>query len=365
MSPEDLRFGRLRVVFLGFLGALLLIPGGALAAGGEGEDRPPAIAAGEVSPASLSYAGGNVQIRAEVVDDVGVSTVFAQVYGPEGSNQYFQLFEGYENNYFGTLEVPANGSESAVGYEVEIQVYDLANNYVSTTIGGVQVEGAPQFDESPYVSETSLTPSFLPAEGGAVTIAAQAGDNRALTGIFATVALPGGGSKEVPLSAVDFNRFEGSFEVPPNAGPLAAEYLVEVVVEDDLGQQSRASAGTITVEAPPPPPSPGLLEAWPSDRSFGLVQIGKTARRTVFVRDLPRRGGGPVGATVRLAGSSDFHIAGAASTGLHLDLAPGQKREVTVEFRPTAAGTHLGRLEIARDDGRQPDLAVDLAARAK
>jgi hypothetical protein len=351
-------------VLLGLVGALLLVPAGAVA--DEGEDNPPAILGGEVSPGSLSYEGGNVQISADVVDDVGVSTVFAQIYGPEGNSQYFQLFAGDLDTYYGTLEVPPNYSEFSVNYEVEIQVYDLANNYVSSTIGGVQVEGAPQFDEFPYISEASLIPPFLPYEGGAVTISAEAGDNRGLSTVYATVvALPGGGRTEVPLNGVSSSRFEGTFEAPANLGPLAAEYLVEVVVQDDIGQESRASAGTITVAAPPPPPSPGVLELWPSERSFGSVQIGKTTQRTVFVRNLPRRGGGSVAATAHLAGSSDFSLPGASSDGLHFTLEPGEKRALVVEFRPTAAGEHFGLLEIVRDDGGQSGLAVSLSGRGR
>ena len=70
----------------------------------------------------------------------------------------------------------------------------------------------------------------------------------------------GGASTEVGLNGVSSSHFEGTYEAPANTGTLAAEYLVEVVVEDDIGQQGRALAGTITVDAtelpPPPPPSP-------------------------------------------------------------------------------------------------------------
>jgi hypothetical protein len=121
------------------------------------------------------------------------------------------------------------------------------------------VEPAPQFDEAPWISSTSLNPTFLPASGGTVTIGAEAGDDSGLAAVYATVTpVSGGGSVEVGMNAVSSNRFEGTYEVPANAGPLAAEYLVEVVVEDDVGQQGRASAGTIAV-APPevtPPTSP-------------------------------------------------------------------------------------------------------------
>lgn len=357
-------FGRLRMLamFFGLLGALLLCADRAAADEPETIDEPPAIAGGEVSPGSLSYEGGSVQIRAEVVDDVGVSTVFATVRGSDGSWQSFQLFEGYTNNYFGTFEAAANYEESSRSYEVEIQVYDLANNYNASTIGGVDVEGRPQFDEPPYVWEGQLSPPFLPAEGGAVTISADAYDTRALSAVYATVTpISGGGSFEVPLNGVSSSHFEGVFTAPANSGPLAAEYLVEVVAEDDIGQQGRLSPGTIVVEPPPPTPSPGLLELSPSERSFGSVRIGKKAERLVFVRNDNRRGGASLAATARLSGSPAFSLPGAPPEGVHFILRPGEKRAIKVEFAPTAAGSQSASLQIVRDDGGQPGLAIALS----
>src|SRR4029077_5538070 len=112
-------------------------------------------------------------------------------------------------NYFATLEVPPNYSDVPVEYVVEVQAYDNNGAYSASLIGGVQVEAAPQFDESPYVTNAELNPSFLPAEGGTVTISADAGDNRGLAGLFATVALPGGGSVEVAMNPTSSSHFEG------------------------------------------------------------------------------------------------------------------------------------------------------------
>src|SRR5881227_2311533 len=198
------------------MGALLVPAGHAAADETTPEDAPPAIAGGSVTPGTLSYEGGNVQIQAEITDDVGVQMVSAQIYASNGSYQAIQTFEGYKDNYFGTFEAPENPSESTISYEVEIQAYDTNNAYAASTIGGVQVEGRPQFDEFPYVSLTEMYPTVLPAEGGAVTINAEAGDNRGLAGIYASVTRPDGTSAEVPLNAVSFNRFEGTFTAPAN-----------------------------------------------------------------------------------------------------------------------------------------------------
>jgi hypothetical protein len=357
-------FGRIRVLaVLAMLAGVSLMAAGPAVADETGiEDNPPSILGGEVTPGSLSYEGGNVQFSAEIVDDFGLFMTYAQIYRPDGSTELIQIFQGNENTYYGTLEVPPNYSEQSVEYGVEIQAYDTNGAYVATLIGGVQVEGRPQFDESPYVTNAELNPSFLPSEGGTVTISADAGDNRGLAGLFATVALPGGGSAEVPMNPTSSTHFEGAYEVPANSGPLAAEYLVEVVAQDDIGQEGRGSAGTITVAAPPPPPSAGELVVRPAKRSFGRVTVGRTAKRRVVVRNLPLEGGESVEATALIGGSGAFSIAG-ASSAVHFALQPGERRAFTVEFRPTTPGQQFASLEIVRDDGAQPGLAADLAGR--
>src|SRR4051794_31653565 len=363
MRAFAVTFGQVRTlaVLLGLVGALLVPAGRAAADETTPEDAPPAIAGGSVTPSTLSYEGGNVQIQTEITDDVGVQMVSAQVYGSDGSHQSIQLFEGYKDNYFGTFEAPENPSDSTMSYEVEIQAYDTNNFFVASTIGGVQVEGRPQFEEAPWVSLTEMYPTFLPVEGGNVTINAEAGDNRGLASIYALVTRPDGTSAEVPLNGVSFNRFEGTFTAPANSGPLAAEYLVEVVVEDDIGQQSRALAGTVTVEAPPPIPSAGQLELSPIERSFGSVTVGKEALRQVSIRNPPRRGGEPVTATATIAGGPAFALVGAPAGGVQFTLQPGQKRSFLVAFRPTATGQQSGFLQIVRSDGGQPGLAVALS----
>jgi hypothetical protein len=352
------------MLFFGLFGALLLSADRA-AADGEGEDTPPQIVSGSVTPSYLPASGGNVQIQAEIVDDVGVHMTTAQVYGSDGSYQAIQLYEGYTNNYFGTIEVPPNYSDSSMSYSVEVQAYDTYNAWVNTTIGEIQVEGQPQFDEAPWISFTEMNPTVLPAEGGTVTIAAEAGDNRGLSAVYAAVTGPGGSYTEVGLNGVSSSRFEGTFSPPANSGTLAAEYVVEVVVQDDIGQESRASAGIVTVEAPPPAPSAGQLEIWPGDRSFGSVAVGKEAQRKIFVRNLPQPGAEPVSATARVFGSGTlaFSLPGAPPEGIHFTLQPGEKRAFTVAFKPTAAGLQSGYFQIVRDDGTQTDLMVALSGR--
>jgi hypothetical protein len=363
---QTMSFGRYRMlaVLLAMAGALLVGAAGASADEEEIDGTPPVITNGVLDPSILPSSGGNVQISVDISDESGIQNTTAQVYGSDGSYQAIGLYQGSGDTYYGTLEAPANYSEGTVSYGVEVQAYDLFNNYNASSIGEVQVEGQPQFDEAPWISMTELWPQFVPAAGGTVTIAAEAGDNRGLAAVYATITpVSGGATTEVGLGGVSSSRFEGSYEVPANTVPLAAEYLVEVVVQDDIGQEGRALAGTIAVEAPPPPPSTGLLEVSPLERAFGQVAVGKQATRTVFVRNLRRRGAEPVAATARIFGSPAFHLDGAPAGGIPFVLAPGQKRAFKVSFQPTGTGEQAAMLEVARDDGAQPNLGVSLVGR--
>jgi len=233
--------------------SLLLLCAGTAAADEEpgADTTPPVITNSLLSPGILPYTGGNSQISVEIIDETELHMTTAQVYGSDGTYQAITLYQGDGNTYYGTLEAPANFSDGTVSYSVEVQAYDAFHNYNAAVIGEVQVGPAPQFDETPYVSEATLNPQFLPAEGGTVTINAAAGDDHGLSAAFATVTpVSGGASTEVGLNWVESNRFEGTYQAPVNLGPTAAEYIVEVVVRDDIGQEGRTLAGTITVEAP-------------------------------------------------------------------------------------------------------------------
>ncbi|HEU5104827.1 MAG TPA: hypothetical protein VFU11_03195 [Solirubrobacterales bacterium] len=249
------------------------------------DTTPPIFANGQLSPSYLPYEGGNSQISVDIIDETELHSTYAQVFGSDGSYQSIYLYQGNGSTYYGTLEAAANYSDGTVTYLVEVQASDAFHNYNAAYLGEVQVEPAPQFDESPWISQTSLNPQFLPSSGGTVTITAEAGDNRALSAIYAIVTpVNGGASINVGLNGVSGSSFEGTYEAPANTATLAAEYLVEVVVEDDVGQQGRASAGTITVDAPEvaPPPSPckgkphrpASLPAGPK----GCGTVGKSAR---------------------------------------------------------------------------------------
>ncbi|HKT82227.1 MAG TPA: hypothetical protein VJQ84_00145, partial [Solirubrobacterales bacterium] len=216
----------------------------------------------------------------------------------------------------------------------------------------------------PYIGETQLFPNYLPAEGGEVTIRVEAGDNRALSELFVTsTSVQGGGSTEVALQATEFGRFEGTFHAPANAGSQAAEYIVEAIARDDIGQESRAELGTVTVEAPPPPLlSPGVLQLGSTSHEFGSTKLGRQRHWDLAVRNLPRGPkGGAVSGTARIVGPPAFGLTGAGYEGIHFTLRPGERLRLGVDFAPAAAGPQAAALEIVRDDGGQPGLSVALS----
>jgi hypothetical protein len=353
---------RILTTLLALVGTMLLFCGQAVADEGGPEDNPPMIGGGTVTPSTLSYEGGSVQLSAEVTDDFGVSMVYALIYDPDGSTQLIQLYQGNLNTYYGTLEVPANYSNEPADYGVEIQAWDTNGGYAGTLIGDVQEEAAAPFDQYPYVVGEEVLPSYLPAEGGATTISVEASDDHSIANVYALLTtLPGGGDTELTLSPRGENRYEGTFTAPANSGVLAAEYLVEIIAEDDIGQQTRVTAGTLVIEAPPAPPSVGQLKTSSSIRRFGAVRAGRADKELVFVRNVPRVGGAPVEGTVRISGSPAFSLVGPSAGRFVIN--PGERRAFRVKFKPTTDGQQTASLEFVRDDGGQPGFAVGLSGR--
>src|SRR5215216_164283 len=128
---------RMLMVLLALVATLLFGTASANADEEEVDGTPPVITNGLLSPSSLSSAGGNVQISVDIIDESGVQNTTAQVYGSDGSYQAITLYQGNGETYFGTLEAPANYSEGTASYSVEVQAYDLYNNYNASSIGEV------------------------------------------------------------------------------------------------------------------------------------------------------------------------------------------------------------------------------------
>jgi hypothetical protein len=353
---------RAGTVVLALMAALLLVvPASAVACGDEGtEDTAPLINWAKVAPASLPYEGGTAAVSTEVEDDCGVQQVYAEIITSEGTFASFQLLPWENINgkaivYHGEFQVPPNYREWSVDYGVEISVLDTNGAPATRLAGEVQVDAAPQFDEAPYVSEASLTPSIVGSGGGGVKIAATATDDRSISYVFGIVTYPDETQHEVPLEGISSSRFQGRFIAPANNGVAFEQYSVNVYAEDDIGQRRFESAGTFKVA-----PRTGKLNAWTSAGSyFGPVQVGERAVRTIVVRNSGGPKTAPVTASITTSGGP-FALKDAEAGKIEFTLGPGEMRVFEVEFLPTSPGFKAGSAIVSRADGAQPDIAVTL-----
>jgi len=332
---------------------------------GGGEDQPPTIGFAHMSPATLGYHGGTVIVSGEVGDDCGIASVHGEVVGEEQRIEYFEMEPVGPGSFVGTtvyqaeVQLPQNFTEQPVHYLAVMEAEDSSFQVEHAFAGETEVEAQPAFDEPPVVSNAALAPRTLGSAGGAVTIGADAFDNRSVSVVFAIVTLPGGSQQEVALEPVSFSHFEGTFAAPANLGTAAQAYSVIVYAEDDIGQTGSIDAGQVSVAASPPKAT-GRLAVLPATRNFGGVRVGKSAWRLILVRNTGPRSTAPLEGVIQVSGGP-FSLLGTGPEGIHFRLRPGEFRFYAVAFRPTAPGPQSGSVTITRTDGGQPGLAVGLS----
>lgn len=251
MPNGSVRFTRwlgLTAVMAALLAGLLATSAGIAVAAEPGEDMPPVVSNGTILPSSLPYLGGTVAIAADVVDDVGVVSVWVDVTCFDGwYSVELAVTEG--TTYGATVGVGPNFTDSPVSCTVVVNANDTNGATQMEWIGEIQIDGQPQFDEAPVVSNPSVEPRELPSSGGVVTIGVDAFDTRGISEALATIALPGGGSTTVPLEPISSSRFEGTFLAPANSGTTAQQYAIEMTAYDDIGQSASVDGGVVTVAA--------------------------------------------------------------------------------------------------------------------
>ena len=194
------------LALLGTLALALPAMASACIEDGGGEDNPPQVRAAQISPSSFPYEGGTAAVRAEVEDDCGVQQVYGEVVNSEGLYWNIQLipYEVVSGNaivYRGEFQVPPNNQESPVTYWGVIVAEDTNGAIEQSNAGEAEEAAKPQFDEAPYVSGATLSPRVLGSAGGQVTIGADAGDDRSVSGALAIVTLPDNTEVEVQLGA--------------------------------------------------------------------------------------------------------------------------------------------------------------------
>ena len=334
----------------------LLLPAVAAA-----EDFPPVLANTQIIPSTLPSNGGTVTVKADVHDDISVFSVGANAYGPGSSlHTPMLLTDGDAGTYTGTFEIGPNFGEEPVIHAIEVVAIDGASGSTMEYIGDVEVAGNPPFDEKPMVWDPSVTPTSLPTSGGAVSLGVSAWDLRGVNDVHASITGEAPGeSYTVPLEPItSADRFTGVFDAPPNTGIFPKYYEVEFVASDDIGQQTVVSGERVTVAARPT----GQLQIKPGDRDFGKVKRGRSAQRTVVVKNLAAKGTQPIAGIIQTSGAP-FFLGGTTAPLVTFSLKPGESRTYRVEFRPTAAGAFAGRLNVVRSDFGQPGLHAPLTGR--
>lgn len=343
------------------LAALLLaVPATAAACG---ESAPPTIKWAKVSPANLPWEGGTIVLTTEVESDCGVE-VYAEV-NTSGPLQWsFQMLPSGDPNsnvheYRSEIGALPNYKEEPFYYEFAIRALDAFEGSAETFAGGTEVAAAPDFDQSPYVSNAKVTPISLGTEGGWVTISADISDDRGVNYAFANVMLPNETLKEVPLEPVSASHFVGHYKAPPNYGTAAAKYSVAVYGQDDAGQLGLEEAGTFSVAGRPGPLSFEIERT----SSIGNVTVGRTATRFITVHNTGASKPKWIKASLAVAGSSWFALHNATGRKIDFTIGPEETRRFLLDVTPTALGPASGTLTLSRPDEVQPPIVQKLTAR--
>lgn len=162
----------------------------------------------------------------------------------------------------------------------------LAPLALAPAVAGAQEE----IDAPPVVTNVTASPSSLPAEGGLVTIFADASDeNGGVTWVQAEVTGPFGGPETVLMGFTGVGQtYSGSLTIPANFTDSQMDYSIVVQAIDLGGNSTWEGGGGITVDAAP---------------QFDERPI--VSDPSVAPRDLPSAGGS---STIRVTASDDRAI---------------------------------------------------------
>ena len=328
---------RAALSFAAVLLGLLCLPAAASAVG-----TAPVIGNGQVSPGTLPFEGGSVEVNVDVSDEDGISSVFAEFLGTDSTYQGTFLSNYVGDTWSGGVYLPANYNSFPVQYTVYISAGDGAGESSFESIGDVTVDAPPEFDEDPYLSEPSVSPTLLPSTGGSVTFQATASDNRSISEVFAWATPADGVATQVLMEPISFSRFEGVFSVPANLATSARSYAVTITAVDDAGRSTTIPAESFTVAAPLAPPGPLVLH--PKKIDFGGIRLGRGRTRSVTVRNAGSNKSVPVEIQAETSGQP-FKLL-TEKIAWPVVLRPAQSRRFGIEYRPTELGPQTGTFTV-------------------
>jgi hypothetical protein len=220
-----------------------------------GDTTPPALSSPSVSPATLSAAGGTVDVSVTATDngpnDTGISSVQANVSSGIGTVALTRV--GASDTFAGSFNVGPNNSSSNLTFTVTFSATDNAGNQAGP-LAGDSVTQSPLASSPditpPVLSNASVSPTTLPIQGGTVNFSVNATDSEPNgTGIaFVKAAVKLRGTLIASVTLTQSSRggpFTGSFTFGPNSGQGTNAYVVQFLAQDNAGNLAVMGAGAI------------------------------------------------------------------------------------------------------------------------
>ena len=361
-TPYDVEWG-VEVTVTDTNGAIATGSPGTVVVGGE--DQFPEVTDGSVIPGTLPWQGGQIDYSAVLTDDVGVDQAWVTITGSDGWWTGGDLTLGDGDTWSGSASLPPNGTHEDISYQVVVSAVDTAGQQTDTQIGEPTVQGQPQFNEKPVVSQVDVSPTELGADGGLVTIEAQATDTEGSVAYVDAIIRPGGcavpcaDEVDLPMDAVDSDHFSATWTAPASTSTDLETWTVLVRATDDVGQEGEGTGPDVHVAGQQPPAPPMLTVAPKVVRlgdipvrtrvhgSFVVTNTGDADSLTFVVRDPAR----------------PCRLRGADGGDLTLTLDAGESRTVVVSCRPRSEYGFRLVFPVDREDGGQADLRMVVRGR--
>ena len=158
------------------------------------DNTGPAITAATLTPSTLPYAGGTLNVSATITDPSGISSAQAQII-EDGVQEVANITlspstTGPANTWVGSWTVPQNNDAVTHSFTAVVSAWDNLDNQSTQAATGTTTLAANPAQPITLVSAT-LTPATLPATGGAITVAATVADATWVSGINATILRDG------------------------------------------------------------------------------------------------------------------------------------------------------------------------------
>ena len=261
----------------------------------------------ELSAGDTKVSGSNFQQNDLIAGAPGqyVFQNLDQLYGGESTDDSQQFYVGVnlQEEADGTLQfaIPKY-RDGQTPYAFDSQLFPGSS--LTATDTGLFLESGEAFSTGPFTDSDGNNPSPNYYDLGAAG---------------SSIPLPGPGG-------------QGSGLVGP--GPIVTEQ--ELTIADS--------------EAPP---APGEITA--SDQDFGSVNVGDSTTRTVSVLN---NGGQSVDVDSASVSGADAGAFAVTSGGAPFSLAPGESREITVEFAPGTEGDKSADLDISTANANSETVAL-------